>query len=190
MSSPQRPRKGDQDGAVDASTEADPAPGVDGVESDPGTIARQIDHLFRTVLDPQTGKEYAYLAIEKKLKEAARVQGTATISATHLWQLRTGDQKNPTVQKLWALATFFGVPIAYFFESEVERKVNAQLDLLGSMRDKRVTRLAQRAAGLPSDAINQVEQLVEVMRQLNGLPAGDDDSETDTGGQSEADPRH
>ena len=42
------------------------------------------------------------------------------MSGTYLWLLRTGVRNNPSRRMLEAIAVFFGVPVAYFFDDTVE----------------------------------------------------------------------
>src|SRR4051795_2991213 len=111
-------------------------------------LAAKVDHLFRTVR-PRGGGEYSF----EDVAEAIRAKGGPTISATYLWQLRKGKRDNPTKRHLEALAGFFGVPPAYFFDDEVTARIDAELELLAALRDASVRRVALRAAGLSEESI-------------------------------------
>ncbi|MGW4058133.1 helix-turn-helix domain-containing protein [Amycolatopsis sp. NPDC004747] len=140
-------------------------------QSSPGgerTLAAKIDHLFRTVR-PRSGKEYSF----EEVAEAIRGSDGATISATYLWQLRKGVRDNPTRRHLEALARFFGVPPAYFFDESTATQVDAELALLAALRDASVRQIALRASGLSPKTLNAITQLVESAREIEGLP--DDD---------------
>jgi transcriptional regulator with XRE-family HTH domain len=56
-------------------------------------------------------------------------QGGAHLSANYIWMLRKGQRDNPTVRAVESLARFFGVPTAYFFDSDVEVRANYQLQV-------------------------------------------------------------
>ncbi|MGW3967070.1 helix-turn-helix domain-containing protein [Amycolatopsis sp. NPDC005003] len=137
-------------------------------QSSPGgerTLAAKIDHLFRTVR-PRSGKEYSF----EEVAEAIRGSDGATISATYLWQLRKGVRDNPTRRHLEALARFFGVPPAYFFDESTATQVDAELALVAALRDASVRQIALRASGLSPKTLNAITQLVESAREIEGLP--------------------
>ena len=128
------------------------------------TLAEKLDHLFRTVHPGDRG-EYTYQEVANALQE----QGGPTISATYVWQLRRGDRDNPTKRHLEALASFFGVPVSYFFDDTADR-IEAELELLAVLRDAGVRNIALRASELPPDSLESIRQIIEVMRGVNGLP--------------------
>ncbi len=109
-------------------------PGSEGASS----FAEKLDRLFRATGRP----EPSYMSVAEAIRAG---QGVA-ISHTYIWQLRTGRRDNPTVQHLTALATYFGVPAAYFVDDDTTRRVNGQLDLLHTLRDAGITEMALRAA--------------------------------------------
>lgn len=139
-----------------------------------GTLAEKIDRLFQT-MHPRGREEYSY----EEVAEGIRQRGGPTISATYLWLLRKGQRDNPTKKHLEALADFFGVPAAYFFDDETARRVNAQLDLLVALRGAPVRQIALRAYGLSPESLRAIAQMIEHVRQLEGLPppAGEGDDQ-------------
>src|SRR5947208_2004720 len=74
-------------------------------------LSQKLDFLSRSVHPPERG-EYTF----EEVADAVRAGGGPTISATYIWQLRKGIRDNPTKKHLEALAGFFGVPPAYFFD--------------------------------------------------------------------------
>jgi hypothetical protein len=71
----------------------------------PGTLlADRLDHLFRTV-HPKDRGPCTHAEVAEAINAAA---GDSVISATYVWQLRTGRRDNPTRRHLSALAAFFG----------------------------------------------------------------------------------
>lgn len=128
-------------------------------------LARKIDHLFRTI-HPGGRGEYSF----EEVAEAIRQQGGPTISATYLWQLRRGLRDNPTKKHIEALADFFGVPPAYFFDDDAMARVDAELELLTALRDGGVRQVALRASGLSPASLEAIRDMVERVRQLEGLP--------------------
>src|ERR671927_1382388 len=94
------------------------------------SLSEKLDRLFQTVR-PRDGGEYSF----EEVAEALRERGGPTISATYLWQLRKGIRDNPTKRHLEALADFFGVSPAYFFDDEASARIDAELLLLTMLRD-------------------------------------------------------
>lgn len=91
---------------------------------DASTLADKLNHLFAAV-PPRRGGRREF-SNEHVAAEIGRASGV-TISQSYIWQLRKGRKDNPTLKHLQALADFFGVPAAYFFDSEVTARVNDQL---------------------------------------------------------------
>jgi len=132
------------------------------------TLAEKLDRLFH-VVHPADRREYTYDEVAMALRE----RGGPTISATYVWQLRKGLRDNPTKKHLEALAGFFGVPPAYFFDDEAAERIDAELKLLATMRDASVRGVALRAAGLSSESLGMVREVIEHARRLEGLPSGE-----------------
>jgi transcriptional regulator with XRE-family HTH domain len=135
-------------------------------DAQPRTLAEKIDHLF-TVVHPAKG-EYTHEQVATAIEQS----GGPTISATYLWQLRTGKRDNPTKKHLEALSGFFGVPPSYFFDEETAAVVDAELELLTALRDDRVRELATRAAGLSPETLDTLIDMTRRARQLEGLADG------------------
>ncbi len=131
------------------------------------TLADKLDRLFRTIHPRQRG-EYTY----KEVADEIGTRGGPTISATYLWELRTGRKDNPTLKHVEALAQFFGVPPAYFLDEDAAQRINEELALLGALRDASVRHMALRAAGLSGASLGTITEMIERVRQLEGLPDG------------------
>lgn len=138
------------------------------MSADEGVLAARVDHLFRTVR-ADDGGEYTF----EEVAEAIRAKGGPTISATYLWQLRKGVRDNPTKRHVEALASFFGVPPAYFFDDAEAARIDAELALLNALRDAPVRQLALRARGLSDKSLATIADMVERVRELEGLPQED-----------------
>ncbi|MCA6092157.1 helix-turn-helix domain-containing protein [Streptomyces sp. SCA3-4] len=132
--------------------------------TDAKTLADKLNHLFRTVVpagrEPYTTEEVA---------RAITATGVS-ISGSYIWLLRKGQRDNPTLRHLEALAKFFGVPPAYFFDEQATAEVNADLGLLVALRDTQVQRVALRAAGLSAASLHSINEVIERVRELEGLP--------------------
>jgi len=127
-------------------------------------LPARLDHLFQTVRAPDGG-EYTYRQVAVGIE---RLVGWK-FSTSHLQSLRMGDRTNPSMRHLHGLCAFFGVPIGYFFDEELEGRVNAQLELAASLRDPAVRELATHAAGLSPDALQAITQIVDHARRIEGL---------------------
>ncbi|MGK5629355.1 helix-turn-helix domain-containing protein [Streptomyces sp. URMC 123] len=128
------------------------------------TLADKLNHLFQTVIPTGRGPY--------NTEEVARAITAAgvPISGSYIWLLRKGQRDNPTLRHLEGLAKFFGVPPAYFFDDRVTADVNAELELLVALRDTRVQHVALRAAGLSPKSLQSIKEVIERVRELEGLP--------------------
>ncbi|MEU9254936.1 helix-turn-helix domain-containing protein [Streptomyces sp. NPDC048270] len=128
-----------------------------------GSLADKLNHLFDTTAPagrgPYTGEEVA---------RAITASGVP-ISGSYIWLLRKGQRDNPTLRHIEGLARFFGVPPAYFFDDEVTATVDSELALLAAMRDAQVQRVALRTAGLSERSMRSINELIERVRELEGL---------------------
>jgi transcriptional regulator with XRE-family HTH domain len=129
----------------------------------PLTLADKLNHLFATVHPPKG--EYTHEQVATAIEQA----GGPTISATYVWQLRKGLRDNPTKHHMEALAGFFGVPPAYFFDDETAARVDEQLDLLAAFRDPMLRDLAVKASGLSPRTLRTIIDMVDRARELEGL---------------------
>lgn len=115
------------------------------------SIAGKLDRLFK-----QLRPEPSYMAVA----ESVRSDQGVSISHTYIWQLRTGRRDNPTIQHLTALATYFGVPVAYFLDDEHTTRIDSQLDMLRTIRDAGVTEIALRAADVSPRGRDTISELI------------------------------
>jgi transcriptional regulator with XRE-family HTH domain len=134
------------------------------------TLAQKVDRLFRTI-HPRERGEYTF----EEVAEGIRARGGPTVSATYLWQLRKGLRDNPTKKHLEALADFFGVSPSYFFDEDAAKRIDAELDVLAALRDNPVRQIALRAVGLSTESLATIADMIERVRQLEGLPEPGED---------------
>ncbi|MFI9626625.1 helix-turn-helix domain-containing protein [Streptomyces sp. NPDC052042] len=133
-------------------------------EGGPGnSLADKLNHLF-VKTEPIGRPPYT-------VEEVARVISAAgtPISGSYIWLLRRGQRNNPTLRHLEGLAKFFGVPPAYFFDDQVAAAVNAELSLLTALRDAKVQKIALRTAGLSAKSLESIGEVIERVRELEGL---------------------
>jgi transcriptional regulator with XRE-family HTH domain len=131
------------------------------------SLAHKINHLFETIRRPD-GKPYS----NEEVAEAINCRGDATISGTYLWYLRKGDRDNPTKKHLEVIARFFDVSPAYFFDDGRPRAVAAELAVLRGLAGAEAQRVAMRLAGLSPRSLQTVAELIDRVRELEGLPPG------------------
>jgi len=138
-------------------------PGV----SRPPSLAAKLNHLFATVV-PAGRKPYTNTEAATTIRD----QGT-DISSSYIAALRAGDKTNPTLRHLEALARFFGVPPAYFFDDTMAATVDEQLgqlmllrDLKDALDDEPVRVLALKARGLSRTGLQRIEQIIDYIRSL------------------------
>ncbi|QMU71491.1 XRE family transcriptional regulator [Streptacidiphilus sp. P02-A3a] len=131
------------------------------------SLARKIDRLFEVVRranrEPFSNEEVA---------RACRDASGESFSTTYLWQLRTGRRDNPTKRHLEALAAFFQVPAAYFFDDGQAAEIADQLELLGALRDAGVRSVALRAVALSPEALDTVSDLIDIIGRREAQRGG------------------
>ncbi|WP_433887533.1 XRE family transcriptional regulator [Streptomyces sp. CA-111067] len=122
------------------------------------TLAEKIDALFRVVRRADR-EQYSHEEVARACREATG----DSFSATYLWQLRTGRRDNPTKRHLEALAQFFQVPVAYFFDDAEGAQVAAELQLLGALRDAGVRSVALRAVNLSPEGMGTISDMIDLI---------------------------
>jgi transcriptional regulator with XRE-family HTH domain len=130
--------------------------------SAPRTLAEKVDHLFRHV-HPRGRKPFTH-------PEVAAETG---LSTGLLSALRSGKNTNPTKDTIEKLASFFGVPVAYFFDDHVGEQIAAQIGLVAVLRDAGIAQAATRMVGLSQGSIEAVATMTEQLRRLEGLGPAD-----------------
>lgn len=96
----------------------------------------------------------------------------------YLSQLRTGKRANPSPDLLSALARFFGVSVAYFFDDKVAESVLGELAAIEALRQSGVRAVAMRAAGMKKENLQAITAIMDQYRQMQGLPPVADPSES------------
>ncbi len=139
------------------------------------TLAEVIDKLFKTIKRPN-GREHSMEEVAKRCAAWLRERGQAkSFSKEYVRQLRYGIATNPTKSHLEALAAFFEVDPAIFFDSQRSRQIQADLELLAALRDADVHAVALRALSLTPAHRAQV---LDLMRTLQAHQAGDTSDES------------
>src|SRR5262245_11519515 len=96
-----------------------------GVQPPIRTFADRLNHLFETV-HPRDRGPYS----DREVADAINAESDGKrIDRSYIWMLRTGRRDNPTLKHIEALAEFFGVPPAYFFDDATAEQVARELEL-------------------------------------------------------------
>ncbi|MFD3654891.1 helix-turn-helix domain-containing protein [Streptomyces sp. 24-1644] len=136
---------------------------MDSTDGPENALAKKLDHLFTNVV-PAGRLPYS----SEEVARAITADGTP-ISGSYIWLLRKGQRDNPTLRHLEGLAKFFGVPPAYFFDDQVTAAVDTDLELLTALRDAQVQKVALRTAGLSVKSLKSIAEVIERVRELEGL---------------------
>lgn len=134
-------------------------------------IAERLTRLIDTVHPP--GRRYSVREIAEGINTKA---GRQVISHTYVNELQRGNGVDPTIGRLQALAEFFGVSLLYFFDEDVARRTDQQLDALAALRDQGVVSLALRSNGLSEKSLAAISSMIDGARVLEGLPEVVDDA--------------
>lgn len=132
-------------------------------------LAEQLDSLFRSSR-PQ-GRSWTNDEVAAELKK--RTPGLR-VSGAYLSALRTGKRERPSYDLLEALAKFFGVAPAYFFDRDHAERTTKQLAMLDEMHQAGVRSIALRAVGMPPESLAAVKTMLDQIRKLQGLPEVED----------------
>ena len=108
----------------------------------------------------------------KRSRNAVNAAGIAKISPSYLSQLRNGQKDNPSSRTIEALARFFKVGPAFFFDSDYARAIEADLAVLARLRDAGVRNIAARSFDLSPENLRALEAMTEALRASQGLPPG------------------
>lgn len=134
------------------------------------TFADRLNFLFETV-HPATRGPYS----NDQVAETISTQQATKISAAYIWLLRTGRRDNPTIKHVEALARFFGVPPGYFFNEDTAGQVAQELRLVQALKTVGVQKLALRATGLSTRSIDSLLEVINRVRELEGLSKQSDE---------------
>ncbi len=136
------------------------------------SLADRINYLFDTIRR-EDGKPYSNDEVAAEME--ARGNGL-TVSGAYLSLLRRGKRQNPTARHLEALAQFFSVDVAYFFDNAASRQIADDIALLRSLADAGVQRIATRLGGLSSGSLRDIASIIERIRASEGLDAQQSES--------------
>ncbi|WP_405018122.1 helix-turn-helix domain-containing protein [Kitasatospora sp. NBC_00070] len=134
-----------------------------------GVIALRLTHLFDTI-HPAGRAPYSNPEVAKAINDAA---GEQILSSTYLWQLKTGKRTDPTHSRLKAIADFFGVEVAYFYEDDAARRTDEQLSLAAALSNPLIRQMALSADGLSDGTLRAIEAMIQSARKIEGITTPD-----------------
>lgn len=129
------------------------------------TFAEKLLQLIATVHEPNR-EPHSYREISACIEQC----GGPAISGAYIQQLATGKRVNPKIHYVEALARFFCVPAAYFFDDEVTDRLDTELaerralDASASGREARM--MAMRAEALSPKGRQQVMDLLDLVYRV------------------------
>lgn len=130
------------------------------------TLAEKTEWLFQHVRDPESGQPYSNARIAALIEH---VCPGFSVTPTTIWNIRTGKSDNPSWKLIEGLAKAFGVTPVYFTDADAEQQTQEELALLAALQDAGVRSLALRAQGLSAQSLATVRELIERVRELEGL---------------------
>lgn len=149
-------------------------------QPNPGkTLAEKLDHLFATVRPPG-GNEFTL----EQVADAINERGEVKLTPVYVSQLRRGQRTNPTVGVLEALAWYFGVSPAYFFDDKLAGRIEAELEVVIAMRRASVQQIALRAAELSEESLRNLAVLIDHWRELERSATPPGSNRGNSGGNS------
>lgn len=136
------------------------------------TLADKINRLFDQVRK-SNGRPYS----SAEVADWCEKHTGESFSRAYMSYLRKGQRSNPTHQHLAALAAFFDVSPAYFFDDERSEQISAQLDLAVALRqgDVRAVALRDLAEQLNATAgrmsVTDLQLVTDVIRSIGARKA-------------------
>jgi transcriptional regulator with XRE-family HTH domain len=128
------------------------------------SFASKLAYLIETVHPPDRDP-YSYREIA-----AAIADHPGAMTAAHINQLVNGKQPHPRIHYVEALASFFGVPVTYFFDDDAAARINDQITQISAWRDTEARHIAERVVELNPRDRNTVTNLIDSLRAYDQQP--------------------
>ena len=135
-----------------------------------GIFAQKLESLFQTVTKPD-GSQYTEVEVE-----VATANMGYKLTNSYIRKLRDGVSQNPSYEKIIALAKFFKVSPAYFFEETEETPQFPSL----SLEDLDFQAMALRAEEIEDDAAKET-----MLRMLMAIKGSREQAQADKEEQQE-----
>ncbi|KWT61885.1 hypothetical protein ADL21_11435 [Streptomyces albus subsp. albus] len=122
-------------------------------------LSRRLNKLFADIRpDGPNGRCYTNDEVAAALRAA---HAGLRVTGGYLSALRTGAKANPSTGLVTALAHFFGVPPAYFFDDATAAQTDAEIALAQAVHRHGVRQLALRANQLTPEGLAAVTEVVD-----------------------------
>lgn len=128
------------------------------------SFGEKLAYLIETMHPPDRGP-YSYREIE-----AGLAGHPGAMTAAYINQLALGKQQHPRIHHVEALASFFGVPVTYFFDDEVAEQIDDQISAVIAWRDQEARHIAERVAALGPRDRHTVTSLIDSLRAYEQQP--------------------
>lgn len=129
-----------------------------------GIVAERLDILF--TVRALEGRPCSLHDVVDGINAQA---GRPVISVQYLSQLRRGDRRSPSLEKLQFIADWFGVDVGYFIDPGRTGRTAEEPRFLKLMNDPVVRCMVARAQGLRPDDLQLVIKMLDVLRKAEGL---------------------
>jgi transcriptional regulator with XRE-family HTH domain len=128
------------------------------------SFGEKLAHLIDAVHPPDRGP-YSYREIEAGIAEYP-----GAMTAAYINQLVKGKQPYPRIHYVETLATFFGVPVNYFFDDDFAREIDDQIAQVSAWRDDEARHIAERVVELSPRDRSTVNSLIDSLRSYEEQP--------------------
>jgi hypothetical protein len=143
----------------------DLGPGTQPDAEDRQNLSDRLDLLLNTITNDRTGSPYTDA-------EVARMS-LGVLTAEEVTGIRAGTISNPTVDKVVALSSVFGVEAGYFLEGE-EKPPMLDREALDILRDKTTSAIARKSFRLPAPEKRMILNIINELE--NSRRAGDQET--------------
>ena len=120
------------------------------------SFAILLDNLFKSQLNPRTGREFTYAEVERGLD--------GKLDESYIRKVRMGHIRNPGWEAVFLLCSFFKVEVSYFYPGLTHEPLETpQVDpLITALQARGLTRQQQKI----------VENLIREFEQRTGAEDG------------------
>ena len=134
-------------------------------QAPPKSFAEKLQFLLDAVRHP-SGREFNIT----EMAEVINALGQYQVSRGYLSALKEGKKTTPSADCVEAIASFFGVPPAYFHDEDTARWVEEEIRLVSSLRNSPVRHISLEAFGLSESSLHVLADTIRHLRRLEGLP--------------------
>jgi transcriptional regulator with XRE-family HTH domain len=126
------------------------------------SLSERVDHLFETIREEKTGEPYTNA-------EVARMS-LGDLTQEEVEGMRTGSILSPSVDKVVALASVFGIHPSYFLDKG-KRPPIIDREVLDIFRDETATAIAHKSSDLPGHEKQMIPNIIHQFEETHA--AGD-----------------